>query len=78
MSPSATSSRSVSTTWRGCNPGQQYGEVAEAWLDLGARLVVVTPGADGAWGYTRYRATRIDAVAVDVIDTTVLAVRVLA
>ncbi|GAA4244436.1 carbohydrate kinase family protein [Dactylosporangium darangshiense] len=50
-------------------PGQQHSEVAKAWLDLGARLVVITLGADGAWGYTRHRATRIDAVAVDVIDT---------
>ncbi|WP_426513486.1 carbohydrate kinase family protein [Dactylosporangium sp. McL0621] len=50
-------------------PGQQHSEVAMAWLERGARLVVVTLGADGAWGYTRHRATRVDAVAVEVIDT---------
>jgi fructokinase len=50
-------------------PGRQHGEVAREWLGRGARLVVVTLGADGARGYTRHRATRVDATAVEVLDT---------
>lgn len=50
-------------------PGQQYGAIGRAWLDRGARLVVVTLGADGAWAHTRHRDVRVDAVRVDVVDT---------
>jgi fructokinase len=50
-------------------PGRPYREIASGWLESGARLVVVTLGADGAWASTRHRDVRVGAVPVDVIDT---------
>jgi fructokinase len=38
-------------------PGEQAGVVARHWLELGAGLVVVTSGADGATGWTRQHPT---------------------
>jgi fructokinase len=50
-------------------PRAQYREIGEAWLDSGARLVVVTLGAAGAWARTRHCDVSVDAVPVDVVDT---------
>jgi fructokinase len=38
-------------------------------LSAGARLVVITLGAEGAAGFTRFTQTSVTAPAVDVVDT---------
>lgn len=44
--------------------------VARRWLDLGARLVVITAGADGATGWTPKRPpVSLPAFPVEVVDT---------
>ena len=52
-------------------PGEPAGAVALRWLSLGARLVVVTAGADGATGWAAggQRPVTRPPLAVDVIDT---------
>ncbi|MGW6916090.1 carbohydrate kinase family protein [Kitasatospora sp. NPDC054939] len=49
--------------------GQAPEAVAERWLDLGARAVVVTRGADGAFAVTPEGRTAVPAVPADVADT---------
>jgi fructokinase len=50
-------------------PGMGHEEVATRLLDLGAQLVVVTLGADGAIARTQRAAARVPAQLVDVVDT---------
>lgn len=50
-------------------PGRHHDEIGRAWLALGARLVVVTLGADGAWGSTARVAVTVSPVPVRVVDT---------
>ncbi len=50
-------------------PGRRHDEIGRAWLALGARLVVVTLGADGAWGSTARAAVTVSPVPVRVVDT---------
>ncbi|WP_327010006.1 carbohydrate kinase [Dactylosporangium sp. NBC_01737] len=50
-------------------PGRRHDEIGRAWLALGARLVVVTLGADGAWGSTARVAVTVSPVPVRVVDT---------
>ncbi|MER7334370.1 MULTISPECIES: carbohydrate kinase [unclassified Micromonospora] len=51
------------------HPGRGHEQVGREWLDLGARLVVVTRGRGGAWGATRCGEARVDARPVEVVDT---------
>ena len=50
-------------------PGIGHEEVATRLLDLGAELVVVTLGAEGAIARTQRAAARVPAQRVDVVDT---------
>ncbi|PVB61714.1 carbohydrate kinase [Labrenzia sp. 011] len=50
-------------------PGEDYGEVARDWLSLGAGLVVVTRGQDGATAFTRNARIDCPGVTVKVEDT---------
>ncbi|GAA3191955.1 carbohydrate kinase [Dactylosporangium siamense] len=50
-------------------PGRGPDEIGRAWLALGARLVVVTLGADGAWGSTAGVAVSVAPMPVRVVDT---------
>jgi fructokinase len=50
-------------------PGVGHEEVAARLLDLGAELVVVTLGAEGAIARTQGAAARVTAQRVDVVDT---------
>jgi fructokinase len=50
-------------------PGMGHEEVAPRLLDLGADLVVVTLGADGAIAKTQRAAARVPAQRVHVVDT---------
>lgn len=51
------------------HPGEDIETAARRWSQAGPILVVVTSGADGAFAVGRHAVTRIDAVAVDVVDT---------
>ncbi|SCL27043.1 fructokinase [Micromonospora pallida] len=51
------------------HPGRRHEQVGREWLDLGARLVVVTRGRGGAWGVTRRGEVQVDARPVEVVDT---------
>ncbi|MFE9202274.1 carbohydrate kinase [Micromonospora sp. NPDC007230] len=51
------------------HPGQPPERVARRWLELGANLVVVTLGADGALAVTRRGVRRVAAPRVAVVDT---------
>jgi fructokinase len=50
-------------------PGIEPGEVADAWLELGASLVVVTRGEQGALATCRAGAFEVPAIEVEVADT---------
>jgi fructokinase len=50
-------------------PGMDPEEVANRLLDLGAELVVITLGTDGALARTRWAAGRVPAPRVEVVDT---------
>lgn len=50
-------------------PNASYQSAAEQLLDAGARLVVVTRGARGAFGAQRDLQITVDAVPVEVVDT---------
>ena len=50
-------------------PGKSYESAAEELLDAGARLVVVTLGARGAFGAQRDFQVTVGAVPVEVVDT---------
>jgi len=50
-------------------PGEPVTSVAERWLELGAALVVVTSGADGAWGRTANVSAKVPTLVVPVVDT---------
>lgn len=44
-------------------------ELARHWLDHGAKLVLITRGADGATGYTASHKVQVPVVKVEVVDT---------
>ena len=46
-----------------------HDEIAAHWLDHGAKLVVVTKGADGATGYSRAHKVSVPSERVTVVDT---------
>jgi len=50
-------------------PATSEEDVAREWLDLGAKLVVITRGADGLVGITKSDLIAVPGVAVHVIDT---------
>lgn len=54
-------------TWFGM--GHDHAELAAYWLNHGAKLVVITKGADGADGYTPHFKVSVPGVKVDVVDT---------
>jgi fructokinase len=49
--------------------GLEYTAAAERMLDRGVRLVIVTLGAEGAFGATAKLRVRVDAPEVEVVDT---------
>lgn len=51
------------------HPGEPYELVAERWLASGAKLVLVTLGARGAWAAGRAARAHMSAPAVEVVDT---------
>ena len=53
--------------WFGHEGG--HDEIAAHWLDHGARLVVITRGADGATGYSRAHKVSVPSERVTVVDT---------
>ncbi|HLP68161.1 MAG TPA: carbohydrate kinase [Rhizobium sp.] len=53
--------------WFGLSGG--HDELAGHWLDLGAKLVVITRGAEGATGYTRRFRVSVPSERVTVVDT---------
>ncbi|MDI6838683.1 MAG: PfkB family carbohydrate kinase, partial [Rhizobiaceae bacterium] len=53
--------------WFGLSGG--HDELAGHWLDLGAKLVVITRGAEGATGYTRRFKVSVPSERVTVVDT---------
>lgn len=50
-------------------PGAAFHEIAQDWLQLGCRLVVVTRGGDGAIAFTQTEVVEVESPRVDVIDT---------
>jgi fructokinase len=50
-------------------PDQSMDEVAKAWIENGAALVVVTRGAHGIIGYTEHGFEEVDGAKVSVVDT---------
>ena len=50
-------------------PGVSLGEVAAEWLQRGAAVVVITCGGRGTQGFTRRAQVRIDAAAVELVDS---------
>jgi fructokinase len=50
-------------------PDQSMDEVAKAWIENGAALVVVTRGAHGIIGYTEHCFEEVDGAKVSVVDT---------
>jgi len=50
-------------------PELAMADVAERWLGLGAAVVVITGGADGAWAFTAAASIRRPALDVAVVDT---------
>jgi fructokinase len=50
-------------------PGAAFEDFAADWLKLGARLVVLTRGADGAKAISRRRSVFVPSVEVEVADT---------
>ena len=52
-----------------CYPGESIDAVAQRWIGLGAALVVVTAGADGAWGRTAGATAQVPTPRVAVVDT---------
>lgn len=50
-------------------PGTPFSEVAESWLELGCRLVVVTRGGSGAIAFTQTEVVEVESPSVDVVDT---------
>lgn len=53
--------------WFGMDGSEE--DLARHWLDHGARLVLITRGADGATGYTAAHKVSVPVVKVDVVDT---------
>ena len=53
--------------WFGLKGG--HDELAAHWLNHGAKLVVITKGAEGASGYTRERKVTVPSQRVTVVDT---------
>jgi fructokinase len=53
--------------WFGMTGSQE--ELARHWLDHGARLVIITKGADGADGYTKDFKVSVPGVKAEVVDT---------
>ncbi len=51
------------------HPDRPFADVGRDWLDLGASLVVITLGGDGAWACTRRGDITVAAERVDVVDT---------
>ncbi|WP_062203494.1 carbohydrate kinase family protein [Demequina salsinemoris] len=50
-------------------PGEEIADVAEAWLALGAALVIVTRGSEGATAWSTEGEVDVRAPRVDVADT---------
>ncbi|MCV0425093.1 MAG: carbohydrate kinase [Roseibium sp.] len=50
-------------------PGEAIADMARAWLDLGAKLIIVTKGGDGASAYAPGIEIHCPGVKVDVEDT---------
>jgi fructokinase len=53
--------------WFGMTGSQE--ELARHWLDHGAKLVIITKGADGADGYTKDFKVSVPGVKAEVVDT---------
>jgi len=50
-------------------PGEAFEAVAESWLERGAKLIVMTRGANGATARSRHASATVPAVKVKVADT---------
>lgn len=53
--------------WFGMSGSEE--ELARHWLDHGAKLVLITRGADGATGYTANHVVSVPVIKVNVVDT---------
>lgn len=49
--------------------GSDHAALAAHWLNHGAKLVIITKGAEGADGYTQHFKVSAEGVKVDVVDT---------
>jgi fructokinase len=50
-------------------PGESFETIARRWLDLGARVVILTRGAEGATAITANHAVSVPGIATEVVDT---------
>ncbi|MFI5019669.1 MAG: PfkB family carbohydrate kinase, partial [Dongiales bacterium] len=50
-------------------PGADPAETARRWLGRGPRLVVLTRGSEGAWGWTATAEVEMAAVPTELVDT---------
>ncbi len=50
-------------------PGATFEDLAQRWLDRGARLVIITRGSEGATALTKKHAVSIPGVPATVVDT---------
>ena len=50
-------------------PGADPAEMARRWLGRGPRLVVLTRGSEGAWGWTATAEVEMAAVPTELVDT---------
>ena len=50
-------------------PGTSFETLGRRWLDLGARLVILTRGAEGATAITAHHAVSVPGIAAKVVDT---------
>jgi fructokinase len=50
-------------------PGEPLDRVARRWHDLGAAVIVLTLGEEGAWGWTGEGSVSVPAIPVEVVDT---------
>ena len=50
-------------------PGTSFETLGRRWLDLGARVVILTRGAEGATAITAHNAVSVPGIAAKVVDT---------
>ncbi len=50
-------------------PGTSFETLGRRWLDLGAKVVILTRGAEGATAITAHNAVSVPGIAAKVVDT---------